>query len=113
MKGNRKQIRVTLPASSILEFEDAKARAEDAAMMKMTDTQYATRLMQWALDQRSDNRAAVVVQYSDDGKFILDVIGNTGTKANQYAHEMLRQFLKIRVEESAHRKLEFEAENGK
>jgi hypothetical protein len=105
MSEARKQIRVTLPASTILEFEDAKARAEDAAMMKMTDTQYATRLMQWALEQRSDHRAAVVVQYSDDGKFILDIIGNAGTKANEYAHEVLRQWLKVNTEKRIEREL--------
>lgn len=47
----RKTIKVTLPASYVGEFEKAKARAEQSAMIKLTDTQYASRLIQWAIGQ--------------------------------------------------------------
>lgn len=53
---NRKSIRVTIPADSAGAFDKAKKRAEDAAMCKMTDTQYASRLLAWAasVDQDGD-----------------------------------------------------------
>ena len=49
---NRKTIKVTLPADKVADFTEAKKRAEDTAMIKLTDTQYASRLIQWALDQQ-------------------------------------------------------------
>lgn len=52
MDDNRKTIRVTIPADIVPSFDKAKVKAEDAAMMKMTDTQYASRLIQWALSQQ-------------------------------------------------------------
>ena len=48
----RKTIKVTLPSEKVVAFERAKARAEQLAMIKMSDTQYASRLIQWALDQQ-------------------------------------------------------------
>lgn len=48
----RKTIKVTLPSDKVALFEQAKARAEQIAMIKMSDTQYASRLIQWALDQQ-------------------------------------------------------------
>ena len=51
MKDGRKHIRVTIPAEKVAAFEDSKKRAEDSAMIKMTDTQYASRLIQWALEK--------------------------------------------------------------
>lgn len=48
---NRKTIKITLPADKVAAFESAKKRAEDAAMITLTDTQYASRLIQWALSQ--------------------------------------------------------------
>lgn len=51
MTDNRKTIRVTIPAELVPDFDEAKRKAEDATMMKMTDTQYASRLIQWALSQ--------------------------------------------------------------
>lgn len=48
----RKTIKVTLPADKVESFEQAKAKAEQLAMIKMSDTQYASRLIQWALDQQ-------------------------------------------------------------
>lgn len=50
MTDNRKHIRVTLPADKMEAFAIAKAKAEESAMVKMTDTQYASRLIQWAID---------------------------------------------------------------
>ena len=51
MTDNRKHIRVTIPADLLERFAQAKARAEDAAMVKMSDTQYASRLISWAIEQ--------------------------------------------------------------
>jgi hypothetical protein len=52
MKINRKTIKITLPADQVDAFDLAKARAEQVAMIKLTDTQYASRLIQWALEQQ-------------------------------------------------------------
>lgn len=51
MKAERKTIKVTIPANKVDLFNQAKAKAEQSAMIKLTDTQYASRLIQWALDQ--------------------------------------------------------------
>ena len=48
---NRKTIKVTIPADKVDAFSKAKAKAEQSAMIKLTDTQYASRLIQWALEQ--------------------------------------------------------------
>ena len=47
----RKTIKITLPADKVESFNKAKALAEKAAMIKLSDTQYASRLIQWALEQ--------------------------------------------------------------
>ena len=49
---NRKTVKVTLPADSVEVFRLAKQRAESVAMIKLSDTQYASRLMQWAIEQQ-------------------------------------------------------------
>ncbi|MDT8372245.1 MAG: hypothetical protein RQ783_09710 [Gammaproteobacteria bacterium] len=49
---NRKTIRITIPADYVVKFNIAKSRAEDSAMIKLTDTQYASRLIQWAIDNQ-------------------------------------------------------------
>lgn len=51
MTNNRKQIRVTLPADKVEEFKKAKAKAEESAMIKLTDTQFASRLLAKAIEQ--------------------------------------------------------------
>lgn len=48
---NRKTIKITIPADKVAAFAEAKAKAEQSAMIKLTDTQYASRLIQWALEQ--------------------------------------------------------------
>jgi hypothetical protein len=48
---NRKTIKVTIPADKVAMFDAAKAKAEQAAMIKLSDTQYGSRLIQWALEQ--------------------------------------------------------------
>lgn len=48
----RKTIKVTIPADKVAAFAAAKAKAEQAAMLKLSDTQYASRLIQWALEQQ-------------------------------------------------------------
>jgi hypothetical protein len=53
MIDNRKTIRIAIPADQVEAFEKAKAKAEDSAMIKLTDTQYASRLIQWALKEGS------------------------------------------------------------
>jgi len=45
MTDGRKQIRVTIPADKVEAFKKAKAKAEDAAMIKLTDSQFASRLL--------------------------------------------------------------------
>ena len=47
----RKTIKVTLPADKVAAFQAAKAKAEQAAMIALSDTQYASRLIQWAVEQ--------------------------------------------------------------
>jgi len=52
MSTNRKQIRIVIPADKVPAFHTAKARAEQVAMIKLSDTQYASRLIQWAIEQQ-------------------------------------------------------------
>ena len=49
MDNNRKQMRVTLPASAVESFYKAKKKAEDAAGITLTDTQFASRLIEKAV----------------------------------------------------------------
>lgn len=56
-ESNRKTIKITLPADKVEAFRLAKERAENAAMIKLTDTQYASRLIQWAIDKDGKNEA--------------------------------------------------------
>jgi len=49
MTNNRKQMRVTLPASAVESFYKAKKKAEDAAGITLTDTQFASRLIEKAV----------------------------------------------------------------
>jgi len=46
MTNTRKQMRVTLPATAVEAFNKAKKRAEDAAGITLTDTQFASRLIE-------------------------------------------------------------------
>jgi len=48
----RKQIRVTIPADKVEAFNAAKKKAESAAMISLTDTQFASRLVQKAVEQK-------------------------------------------------------------
>ena len=49
MDNNRKQMRVTLPVTAVEAFNKAKKRAEDAAGITLTDTQFASRLIEKAV----------------------------------------------------------------
>jgi len=49
INNNRKQMRVTLPASAVESFYKAKKKAEDAAGITLTDTQFASRLVEKAV----------------------------------------------------------------
>ena len=51
MKDNRKHLRIVIPADKVEAFNEAKKRAEDAAMITLTDTQFASRLIQKALEK--------------------------------------------------------------
>lgn len=53
MNVNRKTIKVTIPSDMVARFAAAKSKAEQSAMLKLSDTQYASRLLQWALEQAS------------------------------------------------------------
>jgi len=54
MKSNRKQMRITLPATAVDAFNKAKKRAEDAAGITLTDTQFASRLIEKAVTSATD-----------------------------------------------------------
>jgi hypothetical protein len=54
MTDQRKTIRVTIPAELVSSFDHAKALAEQAGMMRMTDTQYASRVLAWAIEQTKE-----------------------------------------------------------
>ena len=54
MTDKRKIIRIAIPADKVELFDSAKKRAEQSAMIKLSDTQYASRLIQWALEQKAD-----------------------------------------------------------
>lgn len=56
MTNNRKTIKVTIPSDMVESFNRAKSRAEQMAMIKLTDTQYASRLIQWAIDQQKEQQ---------------------------------------------------------
>jgi len=49
INNNRKQMRVTLPASAVESFYKAKKKAEEAAGITLTDTQFASRLIEKAV----------------------------------------------------------------
>lgn len=51
MAETRKHIRLALPADKLEAFEAAKRKAEDTAKIKLTDGQFASKLIQWALEQ--------------------------------------------------------------
>ena len=77
MTDNRKSIRVTIPATDRAKFEQAKAKAENAAMIRLTDTQYASRLIQWALSHISD--VSVMFSKDENGNISMSVMGRPGT----------------------------------
>lgn len=96
---NRKSIKITVPSCKVLEFDLAKERAEQAAMVKMTDTQYASRLIQWALDQQSEYRAAVTVtQEPETDRVLFDVSGRPGTIAYRSADDIFKLWLNSKIE---------------
>src|SRR5690606_1301037 len=45
----RKDIRVTIPAKHVEDFGEAKTRAETLWGFKLSDAQYASRLLSWAV----------------------------------------------------------------
>ena len=49
MTGDRKQVRVAIPADLVKSFHDSKREAENALKVSMTDSQYASTLLRWAL----------------------------------------------------------------
>jgi hypothetical protein len=48
---NRKQMRVTIPADQVAAFKRAKERAELNAMITLTDTQFASRIIKLAIKE--------------------------------------------------------------
>ena len=54
MPDKRKIIRIAIPADKVGLFDSAKKKAERSAMIKLSDTQYASRLIQWALEQQPE-----------------------------------------------------------
>lgn len=53
MTDKRKYIRVVIPADLHQAFNTAKQAAENEVMVTLSDTQYASRLIQWALSQQT------------------------------------------------------------
>ena len=47
---NRKHLRTVIPADKVEAFEAAKKRAEDVAMITLTDSQFAALVIQKALE---------------------------------------------------------------
>lgn len=56
MSDKRKTIKVTIPADMVEAFNKCKSTAEQKAMIKLTDTQYASRLVQWAIDFQGETK---------------------------------------------------------
>lgn len=79
----RKTIKVTLPADKVAAFEAAKARAEHASMIAMSDTQYASRLIQWALDMQENG--LLVISETKGGNICLYPTGPAGTVKHRQA----------------------------
>jgi hypothetical protein len=46
---DRKHVRVVIPSDKVEAFKIAKAKAEDLAMITLTDSQFASRLVQKAI----------------------------------------------------------------
>lgn len=49
MSDDRKQVRVAIPADLVQSFQDSKRKAENSLKVSMTDSQYASSLLRWAL----------------------------------------------------------------
>ena len=49
MSDGRKHMRIALPAADLERFAAQKAKAEAGAKMQFSDSQYAVRLISWAL----------------------------------------------------------------
>ena len=49
MSDGRKHMRIALPAADLKRFAAQKAKAEAGAKMQFSDSQYAVRLISWAL----------------------------------------------------------------
>lgn len=54
MKDNRKHLRIAIPADKVEAFKAAKKKAEEAAMISLTDTQFASRIIQKALEYQNE-----------------------------------------------------------
>lgn len=83
-KQDRKTIKITLPADCVNSFHAAKARAEQVAMIKLTDTQYASRLIQWALNRNRADVASVVFT-GEEGALVMSTEGHVNTDAYRAA----------------------------
>ena len=91
MTNNRKTIKITIPADKVEVFAEAKAKAEQSAMIKLTDTQYASRLIQWALDQKSEGRARInVLQSKTSDNCLVEPNGVVGSPAFNTAIEIMK-----------------------
>lgn len=79
----RKTIKVTIPSVKVDAFQKAKQRAENGAMIAMSDAQYATRLIQWALDMQDNG--LVVVGKTPEGNIHVYVTGPHGSEQHEQA----------------------------
>lgn len=53
MTDNRKTIKVTIPEGMVSSFNKAKESTESEMMVKLSDTQYASRLIHWAILEKT------------------------------------------------------------
>lgn len=48
----RRHLRLALPAEILEDFDRQKEKAEDQAMMQLSDSKYAVQLIRWALSKK-------------------------------------------------------------
>lgn len=77
MNKNRKTVKVTLPGRCGILFDQGKKRAESEIGIVLSDAQYASRVMQWALDLVDiKSKEAKMVPVSDSFEFDAKLISN-------------------------------------
>lgn len=77
MNKNRKTVKVTLPGRCGMLFDQGKKRAEFEIGIVLSDAQYASRVMQWALDLIDiKSKEIKMIPISDSFEFDAKLISN-------------------------------------